>query len=259
MAEEGENSNIWIHDLGDRPSLATHARRREHVAGVGRTTIGRSCSGPSAAALRRLYRRPVDGGREAEPLIAQPYGRPVTTTPDGRLLATNQAFDIWLVPLDGGGVAAGDPIPLLRTEFVEGNPSFSPDGKWFAYVSDESGSFEVYVRPVDGSSGRMVVSRGAATDDVIWSPLGSEILYRIDGRVFAAPVEFSGAGSAPRIGTPVALFPDRFLLTSGRDMDLSRDGRRLLMLAEVEPAKLDFFEHWFEALARHRVELARRS
>ena len=63
-----------------------------------------------------------------------------------------------------------------------------------------------------------------------------------------------GVGAAPRIGTPVALFPDRFILTSGRDMDLSRDGRRLLMLAEVEPAKLVFFEHWFEALSP--VELA---
>ena len=52
--------------------------------------------------------------------------------------------------------------------------------------------------------------------------------------------------AAPRIGQPVALFADRFLLTTARDMDLSRDGRRLLMLAEVEPAKLDFFEHWFD-------------
>jgi hypothetical protein len=134
---------------------------------------------------------------------------------------------------------------LLRTEFVEGNASFSPDGRWFAYVSDEAGPFEVYVRPVDGSSGRLVVSRGN-TDDVIWSPAGDEIVYRSSGQVFAAPVEIATGGAAPRIGQPVALFADRFLLTTARDMDLSRDGRRLLMLAEVEPAKLDFFEHWFD-------------
>ena len=173
-----------------------------------------------------------------------PSGVVVTGRPYGRFLATNQTFDIWLVPLAGGG----EPTPLLRTEFVEGNATFSPDGKWFAYVSDESGSFEVYVRPIDGSSGRLVVSRGAA-DDVIWSPRGDEILYRSDGRVFAVPIDLGGSGAAPRIGTPTALFPDRFLRTTGRDMDLSRDGRRLLMLAEVEPAKLVFFEHWFEALA----------
>ncbi|HEX2466244.1 MAG TPA: hypothetical protein VHR17_16600, partial [Thermoanaerobaculia bacterium] len=191
--------------------------------------------------VRRLYRRPVDGSRDAEPLIEQPHGRPVTTTPDGRFLVTNHTFDIWLVPLDGGG----EPRPLLRTEFVEGNASFSPDGRWFAYVSDEAGPFEVYVRPVDGSSGRLVVSRGN-TDDVIWSPAGDEIVYRSSGQVFAAPVEIATGGAAPRIGQPVALFADRFLLTTARDMDLSRDGRRLLMLAEVEPAKLDFFEHWFD-------------
>jgi hypothetical protein len=66
--------------------------------------------------------------------------------------------------------------------------------------------------------------------------------------VFAAPIEIGGGRAEPRIGKPVGLFPDRYLLTTARDMDLSRDGR-LLVLDEVQPAKLDFFDHWFESLS----------
>ena len=83
---------------------------------------------------------------------------------------------------------------------------------------------------------------------MIWSARGDEIVYRSSGQVFAAPVEIGKGRAEPRIGQPVALFADRYLLTTARDMDLSRDGR-LLMLAEVQPAKLDFFEHWFESLS----------
>jgi hypothetical protein len=175
-------------------------------------------------------------------LLEQLQGRPITTTPDGRYVAINHGFDLWLVPVDG----KGEPHPLLRTDFVEGNPTFSPDGRWFAYISNDSGPFEVYVRPVDGSSGRLVVSRGSV-DDVIWSASGDEIVYRSSGQVFSAPIDIRGGGEA-RIGNPVALFPDRYALTTARDMDLARDGR-LLMLEEVQPAKLDFFEHWFESLS----------
>jgi serine/threonine-protein kinase len=240
-AGDGESSDIWIHDLasGRRSRLTLEGENSSPVwIDEDRAIVFWSERG----GVRRLYRRPVDGSREAEPLIDEPHGRPVTTTVDGRFVVTNHDFDAWLVPIDG----SGGPRPLLRTEFVEGNATFSPDGRWFAYISDEAGPFEVYVRPVDGSSGRLVVSRGS-TDDVIWSARGDEIVYRSSGQVFVAPVELAGGGE-PRIGEPVALFPDRYLLTTARDMDLARDGR-LLMLAEVQPAKLDFFEHWFESLS----------
>ena len=129
MTEEGGSSNIWIYDLAtDRRSRLT--LEGENTSPVWVDDDRAIVFWSERGGLRRLYRRPVDGGSEAEPLLAQPYGRPVTTTPDGRFLATNQAFDIWLVPLAGGG----EPTPLLRTEFVEGNPAFSPDGRWFAYV-----------------------------------------------------------------------------------------------------------------------------
>ncbi|HEX2465517.1 MAG TPA: protein kinase, partial [Thermoanaerobaculia bacterium] len=207
-ADDGQSSDIWIHDLGSgrRSRLTLEGENASPVwVDDDRAIVFWSERG----GVRRLYRRPVDGSSEAEPLLEQPHGRPVTTTPDGRFLATNNAFDIWLVPLDG----TGEPTTLLRTEFVEGNPTFSPDGRWFAYISNEAGPFEVYVRPIDGSSGRLVVSRGN-TDDVIWSASGREIVYRSSGQVFAAPVEIATGGAAPRIGQPVALFADRFLLTT---------------------------------------------
>jgi Tol biopolymer transport system component len=239
VAGEGASSDIWIYDLAEG--------RRSRLTLEGENTSPVWVDGDRAvvfwserAGVRRLYKRPVDGSREAEPITAGAHGRPVTATPDGRFVATNHNFDIWLVPVDG----EGEPHALLATSFGEGNASFSPDGRWYAYLSDEGGSYEVYVRPVDGSAGRQVVSRGSG-DDVIWSSSGKEILYRSNGAVFSAPVA-RGPGGEVRVGTPVELFADRYLLTTGRDMDLGPDGR-LLALAEVEPAKLVFFEHWSEA------------
>ena len=244
VAEEGKSSDIWIYDLvGGRRSRLTLDGENASPLWVDddRAIVFWS----ERAGVRTLYKRPVDGGREAEPLLDTAHGRPITLTPDGRWIATNHASDIWLVPVDG----AGEPRLLLRTEFLEGNPSFSPDGEWYAYLSDEAGRFEVYVRPVDGSSGRLVVSRGNS-DDAVWSPAGDEIVYRSEGRFLSAPVEASAGGAGIRIGTPTPLFADRYLLSTGRNMDVSPDGERFLMIEEVEPARLVFLEHWFESVGR---------
>ena len=102
VAGDGQSSDIWIHDLGSgrRSRLTLEGENTSPVwVDDDRAIVFWSERG----GVRRLYRRPVDGSRDAEPLIEQPHGRPVTTTPDGRFLVTNHTFDIWLVPLDGGG------------------------------------------------------------------------------------------------------------------------------------------------------------
>ncbi len=79
---------------------------------------------------------------------------------------------MWLLPMTGNRT----PMPFLQTEFNEGGGSFSPDGKWIAYVSDESGKQEVYVRALDGTAGKWGISINGGT-----SPRWSR-----DGKIFSS-------------------------------------------------------------------------
>src|SRR6266571_4581457 len=82
-------------------------------------------------------------------------------------------LDLWVLPLSGNRT----PQPFLRTRFTEAGPRFSPDGRWIAYGSDESGQYEIYVRPYPGPGGKWQVSTEGG-EHVIWSRDGKEIFYR---------------------------------------------------------------------------------
>src|SRR5262249_23142657 len=98
-------------------------------------------------------------------------------TPDGSALAFVEAqretgWDIWLLPLGGDR----QPRPLRQTRFYESHPAFSPDGRWLAYSSNESGRLEVYVQPYPGPGVGKPISSGGGTAPA-WSSNGREIFY----------------------------------------------------------------------------------
>jgi len=132
-------------------------------------------------------------------------GVATSVSPDGRHLAFNTEgestqSDLWILPLDG----SGEPEAFRQSEFQEFFPMFSPDGRWLAYFSDESGQFEVYVEPYPGPGRRWRVSTQSGVY-AFWSGDGGEIFYhQFDGRVMSATVEQQGAGL--QIGQPRALF-----------------------------------------------------
>ena len=210
-----------------RPRRGRDARL---VSGRGLARVGDPALRPAApgdASSRRRQRRRA-GGLEHGP--ARP---PPRLVPDGtELLATQEgestSRDIWLVP-----VAGGEARPLLHGPFEECNPRFSPDGRWLAYSSDESGRFEVYVLKLPELDGKAQVSVGGG-DRPLWSSGGREIVYRgADGQV--ASVRFSPAASGPpRVGRPVPLFPDTYGAAIGRtshvDYDIHPDGSRFVMV-----------------------------
>ena len=146
----------------------------------------------------------------------------------------NDADDIRLLPLEGGGKAK----VLLKNQFVSRGGSLSPDGRWLAYVSNESGRFEVYVRPfqaagADGPSlgeGKWQVSKdGAAQDTPRWRADGKEIIYRGIGlapTVAVDSVEVNPGGTAFQAGIPKRLFQ----LPIVQDWDVTADGKRFLVL-----------------------------
>lgn len=183
-------------------------------------------------------------------------------TIDDALEGEETLRDIWLLSL-----VSEEPErwPLLRTRFDEMHPAFSPDGRWLAYVSDESGEREVYVTGFpEMEPARRVSSRGGVGP--IWAPEGDALYFRsLDGdTVYRAPVSTGGADSGRELapGEPRPLFHGRYYSERpwGRMYDLHPDGDRFLMLqivtegtAEGEASALRVVLGW---LAEVRARLA---
>jgi Tol biopolymer transport system component len=243
FAEEGGSHDIWTVDLaaGRGSRLTTDGENSSPLwVDDDRAIVFWS----ERNGVRTLYRRAADGSGEDEPVLAGPHGRPYSTTPDGRWITTNHRSDIWLVPTH----PELEPRPLLETAFLEGNAAFSPDGEWYAYGSDEAGigREDVYLRRADGSGGRITVTSEGG-EDMVWSADGRTLYYRTADRVRAVDVEL---GPRPRVGSARTLFSDHYVRSTARNSDLSPDGRRFIMISEVESARLRFVENWFAELER---------
>ena len=162
---------------------------------------------------------------------------------------TRRQGDIWILNRDGATE------PWLSTEFFDATPRFSPDGRWLAYASEETGDDEIYVRPYPGPREKVLISIGGGVDP-IWSPDGSELFYR-DGRtMMAVAIETDPFFSASR---PEQLFTGPYLSEvenpdSIKDhYDISPDGERFLMI-ETGPtqsgSELHLILDWSEKLER---------
>ena len=185
-------------------------------------------------ARRSIFRAPADGSGSAVLMIdTQVSVHPASWTADGRRLALGASSqktgdDVWVLDLDVGP----DPFHFLATRFGERHPSFSPDGRWIAYTSDESGHWEVFVRPYPGPGGRTQISTDGGTEP-LWSPDGSELFFRANGNLLAVAV--SDAGGSLSISAPSILFEDPFERSTGanpdqRHYDISPDGTRFAMI-----------------------------
>jgi hypothetical protein len=130
---------------------------------------------------------------------------------------------------------AREAIPLVTTEFNEANARFSPDGRWFAYASNESGTAEIYVRPFDPDAapgtplsvgGRVMVSKGGATPvGAIWRADGRELFYvSSEGTLMAVPVSTEPTFSVSGPPQPLFRLPSTLVF-----FDVSSDGQRFLL------------------------------
>ena len=152
--------------------------------------------------------------------------------------------------------------PLVHTEFNEQNAEISPDGRWLAYESDESGQREVYVRPFPNvNEGRWQVSSGGGTRP-LWARNGQELFYLsivgADAALMRVPVERGATWTA---GGPTKLFAGRFFYSEGgpgqgRTYDVSPDGRRFLMVKDSSNGNPSDAP---SARLRHRPKLAGRT
>jgi serine/threonine-protein kinase len=176
-----------------------------------------------------IYQQAADGSGEPR-LVHGPQGTAEDVSSDGIVVinvGVPPESDIRTISLAGGA-----PSDFLATRATEGMAAFSPDGRWIAYASNESGQDEVYVRPfprADGVGRRVSVGGGTGP---VWAPDGSALYYRgASGDLMALPTTLS-PGFTP--GRPRALF--RFagiyrMSGTARAYDIHPDGRRFIMVS----------------------------
>jgi Tol biopolymer transport system component len=217
------NNDIWIYDLVRGTPVRVSTSRDHDVLPVwapdGRRIAYRS--GTNTAPTLKVSS--ADGVGPVQMLrCPRPYCEPTDWSPDGFLVVNVSGGDVWAVPLD----ADASPRPLLNESFMERDARVSPDGRWIAFVSNESGAPVVSVRSVSAPLRRYVVSTSGG-DQPVWRRDGKELFY-VDAQRFLQGVAVRAAadgGLAFDAPTPVHIprFAERHW---GTVYDVSPDGER---------------------------------
>jgi serine/threonine-protein kinase len=243
--QQGREADVWVYEWG-RDAMS----RLTFEAGPDTqpvwTADGRRIAFASAREDKvtpNIYWQRADGTGEAQRLTESKNPQaPASWHPSGRFLAFTETdpkkgADVMILPMEGdeaSGFRPGKPAVFLSTAFFEAAAAFSPDGKWLAYRSNESGSPEVYVRPFPGPGGKWQVSTGGASFPS-WRGNRNELLYRaLDERLMLA--RFVAENDSFRPDKPrqwSGLVPRRGGLTS-RSFDLHPDGQRVAVLKSTD-------------------------
>ena len=241
--QQANNVDVWLESVIGGGNSRFTFDPTEEVAGVwsrdGKTVAYRTAGGtvPGGLMLKAA------SGLERERLLFS-FGGPDDTVPnswspdDQQILITHQSpsgYHLELLP-----VLSGKPVPFKPSAGNQANGMISPDGKWVAYASDESGSWEIYVTTFPDAAGKWQVSRGGGTEPR-WRGDGKELFYLASGGMLTSvPVSTIGTFSS---GTPVPLFQFRgrapVSSTDAFSYDVSKDGKRFLVNRYIKPDKIE--------------------
>ncbi len=236
-------SDIWIYDIptGELRRLtyegtnrsATWSNDGQWVA-FGSDRHQSPEGGRSYRDDHEAYWKRADGSGEAERLTDADFNHgPQRWTPDGKTLSISEIHpetgrDIWMLPFEGDRT----PWPFLKTTRLEGGISFSADGHWLAYTSDETGQREVMIRAFPEGEPVHQVSMGGGIE-VVWPLQSKDLFYRNGNKRMAVEIT---TGPTLTVGTPRVLFEGEFVISPGSRAywDATQDGQRFLMLKKVE-------------------------
>jgi eukaryotic-like serine/threonine-protein kinase len=246
--QTGNNADLWVTDVAQQTSTRltfgeganvqpVWSADGRHVAWVRTTREGAS-----------IYRKAADGSGSEERLFAVEGGTPNVTdwSPDGRFLIYALNRDVWALPVGPDSDESRKPVPVVQGPRSDFGAYVSPDGRWVAYISDETGRQELYVQPFrpgqavatsDSIGGKWMVSRGTR-GFARWRADGRELLFIGADRALMA-VDLASTPTTFKASAPRELFqlPEAFLAMSpnpGTVADVTRDHQRLLLLMPSE-------------------------
>ena len=200
-----------------------------------------------------IYRKPAAGGPEERILSSPDVTHPMDWSPDGRFVlyrsqpqgSNTSQWNLWAVPVERDG----KPFAVVQSDFDERDGQFSPDGKWIAFESNETGRYEIYVQPFPAGAKTPVSPGGGA--QVRWHANGRELFYiALDGQLMSVPIRLS-EGQA-EIGRATPLFRTKVggaiaLGVSRQQYAVSADGQRFLMntvAAEANASPISLILGW---------------
>jgi Tol biopolymer transport system component len=262
---EGE-SDIWVYEWGRDTLTRLTSDPADDEKPVwtpnGRRIVFASRRGDNATS--NLYWQSADGTGDAQRLTESKNRQyPASWHPSGMFLAFQELnaqtnFDLMILPLegdDGSGWKAGKPIVFLNSPSDDREPMFSPDGRWLAYQSNESGRNEVYVRSFSGAEGTWKISTGGGLYP-LWSRTKDELFYGTnEGQIMVAA--FTVEGDSFRAEKAVLWSNGRHVARAfSRGFDLHPDGKRFALAPAgqtpggAQQSHLTFIFNFFDELRR---------
>ena len=250
--------DIWLIELARGVASRLTSDPTEDSFPVWSPDGGRIAFSSNREGQFNLYQKLSSGAGGDEELLKSAEAKfMLDWSPDGRFIlyrtpGRKTRADVWVLPLFGDR----KPFPFLQTNFAETWARFSPDGRWVAYVSDETGTDEVCVREFQGSGDTWHVSTGGGSFPR-WRRDGKELFYNSGGKLMAVDVKASGSGFAA--GVPKLLFEKSVSSSPGLNVrmagyfDVSGDGQRFLIPVQVEeslPEPITVVLNWTADLKR---------
>jgi serine/threonine-protein kinase len=245
-----KNPDLWLHDLERQVMTRLTTSPRSELSPLW-FPDGRNLALMLDLPLFAVFRMAADGSGDPEQVREVSVDTYVESiSADGRWMLVRESNhgtvgDLVAIPLQH----TADARTIRRTRFDERFGSFSPDGRFVAYESNDTGRKEVYVQPFAGEGARIQVSRDGGTYP-LWAQNG-ELFFWNDNQIFATPVS---TDSELNVGEPVPLFSSSLHANwTTRGYDVSRDGRRVILVRTPDvskPREIRVVFNWFEEVRR---------
>jgi Tol biopolymer transport system component len=246
--DDTQQQALWVYDWERETMSRVTSDAGSQVGAVWSPDGGITyASRPTDSDPFNIYWRRPDGTGNVQQLTVSEHNQaPASWHPSGRMLAfveehAETGWDIMILPVEkdeASGWKPGQPFPFLKSRVPEGYAAFSPDGRWLAYTSVESGRGEVYVRAFpDGGQKQLISSGGGAFP--AWSPSGNKLFYLAEDQRMMVST-YAVLGDSFHAGKPRLFAEDRLAQLTvfgypSRSFSLHPDGKRVALLKASEP------------------------